>query len=101
MGLKLPAIEDINHISYNLFYSGKTDHAIQIASWAVELYPDDVNLYDSLGELLQNSGKKDEARRIYQKGIEVVALQKKLMDASSYNSLKDALVERLHSLEDK
>jgi len=100
-GLKLPAIEDINHISYNMFYSGKTDHAIQIASWAVELYPDDVNLYDSLGELLQNSGKKDEARRIYQKGIELMALQKNLMDASSYNSLKSALVERLHSLEGK
>src|SRR5690606_1071318 len=24
-GLKLPTIEDVNHISYNLFYSGKKD----------------------------------------------------------------------------
>ena len=101
IGLKLPAIDDINHLSYNLFYSGKTDHAIRIASWAVELYPDDVNLYDSLGELVQNSGEKDEARIIYQKGIEVVELQKNLLDASSYNSLKNALVKRLHSLEGK
>jgi predicted alpha/beta superfamily hydrolase len=100
-GLKLPTAEDINHLSYNLYYSGKADNAVKVASWAVELYPADVNLFDSLGELLQNSGKKEEARTAFQKGLEVVEQQKNLVDSAAYNSLKNALLKRLQRLDSK
>lgn len=101
MGLMLPAIEDINHIAYNLFYSGKTDDAILVASWAVELYPGDINLYDSLGEFLQNAGKKNDARTIYQKGLNTIEQQKSLLDPASYESFKNAFLKRLQSLDIK
>jgi predicted alpha/beta superfamily hydrolase len=99
--LKLPTPEDVNHLAYNLFYSGKKDHAINLAAWAVALYPEDVNLFDSLGELLQNNGQKEEARSNYQKGLALVEQQKSLVDTSTYNSLKNGLLNRLQHLEDK
>lgn len=99
MGLKLPTAEDINHIAYNLYYSQKKEEAVKVASWAVTLYPEDVNLYDSLGELLQNSGNMEDARAAYQKGLDIVEQQKNLVDSSTYHSLKNGLEKRVRQLE--
>jgi tetratricopeptide (TPR) repeat protein len=98
MGLKLPTAEDVNHIAYNLYYSQKKEEAIKVASWAVTLYPEDVNLYDSLGELLQNDGKMEDARAAYQKGLNIVEQQKNLVDSSTYHSLKNGLEKRITQL---
>ncbi|MEC5145761.1 alpha/beta hydrolase-fold protein [Chitinophaga sp. 212800010-3] len=98
MGLKLPTAEDVNHIAYNLYYSQKKEEAVKVASWAVTLYPEDVNLYDSLGELLQNDGKMEDASAAYQKGLNIVEQQKSLVDSSTYHSLKNGLEKRIRQL---
>ena len=100
-GVKLPASEDINHIAYNLFYSNKLDDAIQISNWAIELYPEDSNLYDSLGEFLQAKQNKNEAAKVYRQGLELVERQKDLVENSIYIDKKNSFLKRLESLEKK
>ncbi len=46
------------------------DGAINIFSYNVELYPSSANVYDSLGEALENAGRLDEALAAYSKAVE-------------------------------
>jgi predicted alpha/beta superfamily hydrolase len=97
MGLQLPTVEDINHIGYNLFYSGKLAEAVQVLTWATELYPDDANAFDSQGEMLKNNKQPEAAKAAYQKGLAVVERQKELLDTAIYGALKRGFEKRLSS----
>lgn len=97
-GLQLPTVEDINHIAYNLYYSQKGAEAIQVATWSLALYPDDINAYDSLGEMLAGNKKQGEATVILQQGLELIEKQKDQLTASAYNSLKEKFQKKLAGL---
>ena len=51
--------------------TGITDDAFTQLLIASELYPQDANLYDSIGDLTIKLGQKDKAIRAYEKALEI------------------------------
>ncbi len=43
--------------------------AIDVLDYAITHFPDDANIYDSKGEMLEEMGKKKEAKKYYQKAL--------------------------------
>jgi CubicO group peptidase (beta-lactamase class C family) len=60
----------LNTISYQIAGVGQLDDALAILNVAIELYPQDVNLYDSLGEFQLKKGEKAKALESYKKALE-------------------------------
>jgi predicted alpha/beta superfamily hydrolase len=98
LGIQLPLVHDINNMGYNCFYSNKKQEAVDVFDWGLTLYPDNINLYDSRGEIEQNIGNKQEALESYTKGLEVVKKQKNKLDATTYANLVQGFENRLKSL---
>lgn len=84
----------INSIAYENYYVDNNQIALDILSWAIELYPEDDNLYDSMGEILEYIGKKIEAKKYYIKATEVLAENKNLLT-------KDEIEERMKIYKDR
>lgn len=60
----------LNTISYQIAGVGMLGDALAILSVAIELYPEDANLYDSLGEFQLKKGDKAKALESYKKALE-------------------------------
>jgi predicted alpha/beta superfamily hydrolase len=97
-GLKLPMVDDLNNIGYNCYYAGKNTEAIAVFKWALALYPDNINLYDSMGEIQMNTGNKTEALSYYTKGLAVIKQQQSIIDSKKYNSLTHRFEEQIKVL---
>jgi CubicO group peptidase (beta-lactamase class C family)/tetratricopeptide (TPR) repeat protein len=62
----------LNSAAYNIASSsGLLDEALTLLLVATELYPQEANLYDSLGEFYSRKGMKDKAIEYYQKALAV------------------------------
>lgn len=59
----------LNTTAYNMAGTGLTDGALTLLLVASELYPQDANLYDSIGEFYAKKGIKDKAIESYQKAL--------------------------------
>ena len=71
-GYPVPVPESLlNDFGYALMGRKKVDEAIAIFRRNVELYPGSPNVYDSLGEAYENSGKLDLATANFQKAIDL------------------------------
>lgn len=97
--LKLPTVDNLNNIGYNCYYAGKINEAIQLFHWGLLLYPDNINLYDSMGEMQENNGDKKSALKFYSKGLNVVKKQIARLEHKSYNNLISNFKKRIKSLE--
>jgi CubicO group peptidase (beta-lactamase class C family) len=64
---------EMNDLGYNLFYMssfpGHREMALEVFKLATFIFPDSFNTYDSYGQLLRDSGKKDDAILMYKKSI--------------------------------
>lgn len=60
---------DVNAAGYQLLRAGKTAAALAVFQLNAEIYPTSANVYDSLGEALEASGKKDDAIAAYKKAL--------------------------------
>ncbi|HKQ79789.1 MAG TPA: alpha/beta hydrolase-fold protein [Blastocatellia bacterium] len=63
----------MNQLGYQLIGSGKMDDAIAVFKSNVDRYPNSANVYDSLAEAYENSGKLDLARPNYEKAVQLGA----------------------------
>ena len=97
MGLQLPTIEYLNNLAYN---STKED-AIPILEWAISLYPDDANFYDSMGEFQQNAGNTKEARKYYSGGLKIIENEKTFLQPTSYQDKVNWFEGRIKETEKK
>ncbi len=61
----------LNNIAYQLAGVGMLEEAMAILRVAIEMYPKEANLYDSLGEFLLRKGEKAKALESYKKALEV------------------------------
>lgn len=100
-GTSLPSIGELNTIAYNAFFAGRKKDAIEILEWAILLYPDDANLYDSMGEIQQDAGNIEKAKYYYQKGLSVIESQKNELSESTYNSKVKWFKQRMDKIEKK
>ena len=67
-GYTIPVPEQlINQMGYQLMFDGKPDEAIATFKANVERYPDSANVYDSLAEAYERSGRIDLAEPLYDK----------------------------------
>jgi hypothetical protein len=66
----IPPEQVVNLFGYQLLGQKKTDDAIAVFRYNVELYPDSANVYDSLGEALEGAGQMKEALANYTKAVE-------------------------------
>ncbi len=98
-GVQLPTVWDINRIGYNCYYAGKNKEAVETFAWALSLYPDDINLYDSMGEIQQGIGNKKEALYFYLKGLDVVEQQKSKLSMEIFERLRDGFKDRIKSVD--
>ena len=62
----------LNNIAYQLAGVGMVEEAMVILQTAIEMYPKEANLYDSLGEFQLKKGEKAKALASYQKALEVL-----------------------------
>ncbi|HQR36148.1 MAG TPA: alpha/beta hydrolase-fold protein, partial [Blastocatellia bacterium] len=67
----LPPEALMNQLGYQLFAAGKRDEAITAFKSNVERYPNSANVYDSLGEAYEKSGKLNLAKPNYEKAVEL------------------------------
>lgn len=67
----LPPEAMMNQFGYQLLALGKTDEAIAAFKLNVKNYPQSANVYDSLGECYEKSGKLQLAKPSYEKAVEV------------------------------
>jgi predicted alpha/beta superfamily hydrolase len=57
----------INQLGYQSLFAGRSDEAIAIFKTNVERYPESANVYDSLAEAYERSGKLELAAPLYEK----------------------------------
>jgi hypothetical protein len=60
----------VNNLGYQALGQGKTDEAIEFFTMNVKAYPESANVYDSLGEAYEKSGRLDLAAENYAKAVE-------------------------------
>jgi uncharacterized protein len=73
-GYAIPPPEFLmNNLGYQLVGAGKMDEAIAVFKSNVERYPHSANVYDSLAEAYEKSGKLDLARPNYEKAVQLGA----------------------------
>ncbi len=63
----------VNRMGYEVLGREEFDSAIAIFRYNVELYPESANVYDSLGEALENAGLLNEAFASYSKAVDNAA----------------------------
>ncbi len=66
----IPGENAINQLGYQYLFREDFAKAIEVFTYNVGLYPDSANVYDSLGEALENAGRLDEALASYSKAVE-------------------------------
>ena len=59
----------LNGLGYRLMSRSRLPHALAVMHWALEIFPNSGNLYDSQGEVLRKSGLREEAIRSYEKAL--------------------------------
>lgn len=69
----MPDETTVNAIGYQVLGRGEFDDAIAVFQYNVELYPGSANVYDSLGEALENASRPDEAYANYSKAVDNAA----------------------------
>ena len=62
---------ELNNLGYLLLGDGKIDEAIAIFRLNVDAYPDQWNVYDSMGEALMEKGETEKSIEFYKKSIEL------------------------------
>jgi predicted alpha/beta superfamily hydrolase len=91
--------DQINQLAYNYFMvPGTYPEAIKIFKWAIKLYPQDFNLYDSKSEAEENMGNKKAAVSSCMKSIAKLEEQKNKINQKTYEDAKKYFLEKLERL---
>jgi tetratricopeptide (TPR) repeat protein len=98
-GIKLPYLRDINLHGYNLLYDKRPKESKELFTWGLSIYPHNLNLYDSMGEIQQESGDKAAALKYYTAGLNEIKNQKQTLESKRYDQLIAAFEKRITSLD--
>jgi predicted alpha/beta superfamily hydrolase len=61
----------LNLMGYNYMWADNFDKAIEVLAENAKRYPESANVYDSLGEAFEKSGKTADARQNYEKAVKI------------------------------
>jgi len=80
--------DEVNQFGYNFFNVHKTPNALKVLLWANQIFPDDLNLYNSVGEMYEHLDNKKEAIYYYTLFESKLEEQKDGLDPEEYEYLK-------------
>ena len=93
--------DQLNQMAYDFHFNGDNEGAIKILLWANKLFPENLNLYDSLGEMYEHESNRDKAAYYYELYSSKLEERKNTLTEQEYNALKAGITKRLESLEAK
>jgi predicted alpha/beta superfamily hydrolase len=91
--------DQLNQVAYDFYFSGRLEGALKILLWANQLFPENLNLYDSIGEMYEHKNDKSEALKYYMIFNKKLEQKRNLFTEDEYNSLKKASEDRIKNLE--
>jgi len=97
--LELPTAYQLNNLGYTCYYNGWTKEAIQLFYYGLAMYPHNINLYDSIGEIYQLNGDVKAASKFYNKGLRKVKKQLADIESQTASKLINNFKKRLKSLD--
>jgi tetratricopeptide (TPR) repeat protein len=90
--------EELNGYAYNLQKRGQVDNAIKLLLYANKLFPTDLEITLSIGDLYRNKADKKRALEYYNKYVYLLERQQKDLDDSSYRELKRVIELKIKKL---
>jgi tetratricopeptide (TPR) repeat protein len=87
----------LNALGYRLFRDGRHADAVAILQTMLDRYPASPNAYDSLSEVLEAAGRREEARTVVLRGLDVV--QAPAVSTGDRDAFTRMLRERLARLD--
>ena len=88
----------VNGMAYFANQDGHHDDALKILAFAVERFPEDSNLRDSQGEILQSLDRTEEARTAYEAALSVLEVERGDLNEEDYLRRKEGYEARLTKL---
>jgi len=90
----LPGENDINNFGYFSLKNNNPKEGLKIINWALEIYPNSINLYDSKAEMLENLNNKKEAIKVAKEGLEKLkSLKYQEEDNNYYKEMLDKHIQ--------
>jgi predicted alpha/beta superfamily hydrolase len=86
-------------LSASFLRNRKIDDAISILLWAVQLFPDELNLYNNIGEMYQKQQNNSKAIKYYNLYLKKLDLHKEKFSNETLENLKNMINTRIKSLE--
>lgn len=92
-----PSENCLNDIAYQCLKNKKPNEGLTVLDWALQMYPDGINLYDSKAEMLENLNQKKEAINVLKKGLKKLEENKNKIN-EDYTYYKEILDKHLAKL---
>lgn len=89
----LPYEGQLNSLAYSVLPKDPNE-GLNIINWALELYPNGINLYDSKAEILEQLNRNQEAKETLKIGLQ--KLDKLKIDKTAYSNFKNVLEKHLN-----
>ncbi|UCH15345.1 MAG: alpha/beta hydrolase [Bacteroidales bacterium] len=93
--------EILKNISHSFLIKGRIEDATKILLWAVQLFPDELYLYNKIGEMYQNQNNNSEAIKYYKLFKEKAEQHKDLFSQEQLENLKKIVDTQIKNLENK
>ena len=90
--------ERTNYMAYNFLWSHKPKEALKVIQWANKLFPNDLTIYDSMGEIYQENNDTLNAIKTYNLFRQKLESQKDKMTKEKYNELKAGVENRIKNV---
>jgi predicted alpha/beta superfamily hydrolase len=91
-----PTSNEINGYGYEAIYANKLNQALLVFNWALELHPNDSNLYDSKAETLEKMKNYKDALVYYEKALSKLKENKADYDVENYEFYEAAYKENIN-----
>jgi predicted alpha/beta superfamily hydrolase len=93
--------DKLNQLAYDFHFNGDNDGAVKILLWAVNLFPENLNLYNSLGEMYEDENNWDKAEHYYETYSSKLEERKNTLTEQEYRVLKAGIMKRMENLAQK
>ena len=97
-GIQLPVAGEINSHGYNLFYDKRFKESLDLFTWGIYMYPHNINLYDSMAEIQNETGDKQASLKWYTAGLNEVKNQKQTLENKRYDQLIAGFEKNINKL---
>lgn len=104
LGFKVnPDPSEINTLGYELLCMDRKELSLEVFDWAIELYPQNYNLFDSRGEVKEHLLQFESAEADYRNAMQLLIeeFETNKINEQTYNEGFSWITERLNNLETK